>query len=76
MPTPCNDSRGADRLRCSAHPGYAGVGVPGELHHCRGRKLDTLDTRPEAIRGWSTIERVCRSFPEANQILEPLSVLV
>jgi len=30
---------GASRLRCAAHPGYAGAGVPGELHHLRGRKL-------------------------------------
>jgi len=38
-PAPCNVSRGADRLRCAIHPGYAGVGVPGELHECSGRKL-------------------------------------
>jgi hypothetical protein len=36
----------AGRLRCAAHPGVAGVGVPGELHHCRGRGLDdpVIDT--------------------------------
>ncbi|MEA5417444.1 hypothetical protein, partial [Synechococcus sp. BA-132 BA5] len=38
LPTPCNASRWASCLRCAAHPGYAGVGVPGELHHCRGRQ--------------------------------------
>jgi hypothetical protein len=25
-------------LRCAAHPGYAGVGVPREIHHFRGRQ--------------------------------------
>ncbi|MEA5421954.1 hypothetical protein, partial [Synechococcus sp. CCY9202] len=47
LPTPCNVSCGADRLRCAAHPGYAGVGMPGDLHHCRGRRLDG---DPPAVR--------------------------
>jgi hypothetical protein len=29
-------------MRCAAHPGYAGVGVPGELHQCRGRQRHWL----------------------------------
>ena len=44
LPTPCNASRSASRLRCAAHPGLAGVGVPGELHHSRGRQ-------PKRLRG-------------------------
>ncbi len=44
-PAPCNSSRWAGCLRCAAHPGYAGVGVPGELHHCRGRGPAALCSR-------------------------------
>jgi hypothetical protein len=29
LPTPCKASRLASRLRCAAHPGVVGVGVPG-----------------------------------------------
>ena len=29
---------GASRLGCVVHPGYAGVGVAGELDHIRGRQ--------------------------------------
>lgn len=38
-------SADADRLRCAAHPGYAGVGMPGELPHCGGRQRSP---RPQA----------------------------
>jgi len=34
---------GASRLRCAAHPGYAGVGVPRDLHHSLGRQLGFTD---------------------------------
>ncbi|MFN9546400.1 MAG: hypothetical protein ACK6AD_04925, partial [Cyanobacteriota bacterium] len=40
LPTPCKASRGTSRLRCAAHPGDAGVGVPGDLHHSPGRQLN------------------------------------
>jgi hypothetical protein len=36
---PLETPAGASRLRCAAHPGYAAVGVPGDLHHSRGRQL-------------------------------------
>ena len=29
---------GASRLRCAAYPGVAGVRMPRELHHFRGRQ--------------------------------------
>ncbi len=31
-PPPVATPAGASRLRRAAHPGYAGVGVPGDLH--------------------------------------------
>jgi len=67
LPTLCNASRWASRLRCAAHPGYAGVRVPGDLHHSPGRGLgsELLEQQEE----WQLERR--RFFSEATMAKIP-----
>ena len=58
LPTLFNVSRGADRLRCAAHPGVAGVGVPGELHHCGGRQPLADLERVDGVVGGDLLDRL------------------
>ena len=47
--TPCKASHGAGLLKCAAHHGIAGVGVPEELHHCWGRQPRGLEDERASI---------------------------
>jgi len=73
-PPLCNVSRGADRLECAAHPGYAGVGVPGELHHCGGRqRLSALLSNPSVscFGRLSTLTPSLQQLSDQRLMLDP-----